>query len=298
MATDGTKIIDSDTAHDTYWGIMDLYDSEAELEMILEEFPLKQKQSDYFDAFDNEIYVTSCGLAYWEIGLMTPKRIEYIETIVSKDACVNEWKKSSEKEGKLRKTVLTRFLNKIRKENTKTRKPKKYRKISNFVFNENDILSFKLKDNTYRSLICMKIEQYRGNCNYWFVPTMYKSSEKPTEKSITEEMILGSTIGSGYDKETTRQQQPGVDVIWDYVGGNRKFFFGFVIDAVAHKDLLKFKGAFEKIGVVKIIEGLKRTGSFGYSENFERFEERYGDLDKQISIFGYKKYPIKIMIEK
>lgn len=27
MATDGVKIIDADTAHDTYWGIMDLYDS-------------------------------------------------------------------------------------------------------------------------------------------------------------------------------------------------------------------------------------------------------------------------------
>ena len=35
MATDGTKIIDGDTAHDTYWGIMDLYDSGAELKMIL-----------------------------------------------------------------------------------------------------------------------------------------------------------------------------------------------------------------------------------------------------------------------
>ncbi|WP_027419128.1 hypothetical protein [Crocinitomix catalasitica] len=296
MATDGTKIIDGDTAHDTYWGIMDLYDSEATSEMILNEFPIKQP--DYFDAFDNEIYVTSCGLAYWEIGLMTSERIEYIENVIAKNACIDEWRKLSEKEGKSRKSVLTRFLNKIKKENTKIRKPKKYRKISNFIFNENDILLFKLKDNSYRSLICIKIDQYRGNCNYWFVPTIYNSSEKPTEKSITKEMILGRTIGSGYDKETTRKEQPGVEIIWDYVGGNPKFLFGFVIDAVEHKDLLKFKDSFEKVGSVKIVEGLKKIGSFGYSENFERFEERYTDLDKQISIFGYKKYPIEIMIEK
>ncbi|MFD1014659.1 hypothetical protein [Winogradskyella rapida] len=296
MATDGTKIIDGDTAHDTYWGIMDLYDSEAELKMILNEFPLEQP--DYFDAFDNEIYVTSCGLAYWEIGLMTAERVEYIENVISKNACVNEWTKLSEKEGKSRKSVLTRFLNKIKKENGKIRKPKKYRKISNFLFSENDILSFKVKDNSYRSLICMKIDQYRGNCNYWFVPTIYKSSEKPTEKSIINEMILGRTIGSGYDKETTREQQPGIDIIWDYVGGNKKFFFGFVIDAVEHKDLLKFKDSFEKVGSVKIVEGLKKTGSFGYSDNFERFEDRYDDLDKEIKIFDYKKYPIEIMIEK
>ncbi len=277
MATDGTKIIDGNTAHDTYWGIMDLYDSGAESEMILNEFPLEQP--DYFDSFDNEIYVTSCGLAYWEIGLMTPKRVEYIENVISKNACVNEWTKLSEKEGKSRKSVLTRYLNKIKKENTKIRKPKKYRKISNFIFNENDILSFKLKDNSYRSLICLKTDQYRGNCNYWFVPTIYKSFEKPTEKLITKEMILGRTISSGYDKETTRKEQPGIEIIWDYVGENSKFFFGFVIDAVEHKDLLKFKNSFEKVGSVNIIDGLKKTGSFGYLESFERFEERYDDLD-------------------
>lgn len=34
MATDGIKIIDGDCAHDTYWGIMDLYDSGADLTTI------------------------------------------------------------------------------------------------------------------------------------------------------------------------------------------------------------------------------------------------------------------------
>ena len=34
MSTDGVKIIDGDTAHDTYWGIMDLYDSGADFNTI------------------------------------------------------------------------------------------------------------------------------------------------------------------------------------------------------------------------------------------------------------------------
>ena len=34
MATDGVKIIDGDTAHDTYWGIMDLYESAADFNTI------------------------------------------------------------------------------------------------------------------------------------------------------------------------------------------------------------------------------------------------------------------------
>lgn len=148
---------------------------------------------------------------------MTTEKIEYIENVVAKNACIEEWSKSLGKEGKSRKSVLKRFLDKIQKENTKIRKPKKYRKNSNFLFSENNILSFKVKNTSYRCLICIKIHQYRGNCNYWFVPTIYRNSEKPTEKSIINEMILRRTIGSGYDKETTRKQQPRIDIIWNYI---------------------------------------------------------------------------------
>jgi len=91
MATDGVKIIDGDRAHDTYWGIMDLYDSGVDFETIETEFSLIQ--SDFIDDFDNEIYVTSCALALWEIGRMTDERLAYVKTIIDKGACVNEWSK-------------------------------------------------------------------------------------------------------------------------------------------------------------------------------------------------------------
>jgi len=62
MATDGIKIIDGDRARDAYWGIMDLYDSGADFDVIEKEFPLNLP--DFIDEFDNEIYVTSCA---WRI---------------------------------------------------------------------------------------------------------------------------------------------------------------------------------------------------------------------------------------
>lgn len=40
MATDGVKIIDGDLARDTYDQIMDLYDSDADIEIIRKEVPL------------------------------------------------------------------------------------------------------------------------------------------------------------------------------------------------------------------------------------------------------------------
>lgn len=295
MATDGTKIIDGDRAHDTYWGIMDLYDSEASLQMIEAEFPLVPME--FFSDFDYEVYVTSCGLAYWEIGLMTPDRIKYITEVITKNACVEAWTELSDFDGTSRTRVLKNYIRKISARNVKVRKPKKYRKISNFVFNENEVLVFKLKDGSFRALICVKIDQYRGNCNYWFVPTTYQNAAKPNLELISKQNILGSKIGSGYHRNETRKIQPGIEVVWDYVGGKPNFMFGFVVDAVEHKDLLKFKHHFESIGRIGILEGLKKPGSFGYSLNFQRFEERYSDLEKEIKIFEYEKYPIALVTE-
>ncbi|QTE35557.1 hypothetical protein J3L18_20710 [Mucilaginibacter gossypii] len=62
MATDGVKIIDGDLAHDTYWGIMDLYDSKVDFELIKDKFPVMELS--HFDDYDNEIYITACALAY------------------------------------------------------------------------------------------------------------------------------------------------------------------------------------------------------------------------------------------
>ncbi len=296
MATDGTKIIDGDTAHDTYWGIMDLYDSGVNLELIVEEYPLVQ--SEYFDEFDHEIYVTSCGLAYWELGLMNPERLKYINEVISKDACVNEWLKYSGKEGKSRKNVLNRYLDKIRKSNEKVRKRKKYRKISNFIFNENSALTFKLSTGEFVVTICTKIVQYRGSCNYWLVPTTYKAQLKPIIEEIKSSEILGRTIGSGFSREQTKASQPGIENIWNYVGGRPNFCFGFAIHAIEHKDFLKIKDRFEKIGDLNLIDGLKEVGSLGYEDNYQRYNDIYSNLDENIRIFGYNKYPIEIVLNE
>lgn len=296
MATDGTKIIDGDTARDTYWGIMDLYDSGAELQMILNEFPLEQPE--YFDDFDNEIYVTSCGLAYWELGLMTPEGIDYIKEVISKDACVKEWTSYSEKEGKSRKSVLMSYLTKIEKTNEGIRKRKKYRKISNFIFSENSVLTFQLSNNEYAVTCCVKIDQYRGSCNYWLVPITFKSTSKPTMEQIMESEILGRTIGSGSSREQTKASQPGIEKIWYYVGGKPNFCFGFAIQGIEHKNLLRIKDKFEKIGELNIVDGLKEIGSLGYEDTYERYDVTYTELDNHIKVFGYQKYPIRIVINE
>ena len=68
MATDGIKIIDGDLAHDTYWGIMDLYDSNVDIATIKTEIPFARSRYGIEEDFYHEIFVTSYALAFWEIG--------------------------------------------------------------------------------------------------------------------------------------------------------------------------------------------------------------------------------------
>jgi hypothetical protein len=295
MSTDGVKIIDGDTAHDTYWGIMDLYDSGADFDTINKEFPLIQ--AEYIDDFDNEIYVTSCALALWEMGQLTQDKLAYVKTIIDKGACVKEWAENGETDGKARQKELAKFWKKISLTNTKVRARKKYRKITNFYFQPDDLLTFQLKDGNYRVVICATIDQYRGQCNYILVPTTYNSSKRPTVADLIDKEILGRQIGSGYDQQTTKEMQPGIERIWNLKGGNCNFFFGVIKLAIDHKDFINFKERFEKVGTLKIVEGLKETGSFGYAEIFERFETIFSDLENHIKIFQYNKYPVTTLCD-
>lgn len=296
MATNGVKIIDCDTAHDTYWGIMDLYDSGADFDSINKEFPLIQP--DNFDDFDNEIYVTSCALALWEMGQMTVDKLAYVKSIIDKGACVKVWTEEYDpKEGKARQKELDKFWKKISQTNTKVRARKKFRKITNFHFQPDDLLTFKLKDGNYRAVICASIDQYRGQCNYILVPTTYNSNKKPTVDDLKDKEIVGRQIGSGYDQQTTREMQPGIDRVWSLTGANSNFFFGVVQLAVNHKDFINFKNRFEKVGTLKIIEGLKKMGAFSHEEDFERFETIFGNLENHIKIFQQKKYPVTLLCD-
>src|SRR5688572_7610782 len=259
MATDGIKIVDGDTGHDTYWGIMDLYDSGADSEKIENEFPLVQ--SDYVDDFENEVYVTSCGLALWEIGLMTQDKVNYIQTVIDKGATVTEWSRENEKDGRARKRELEKYFQKISHVNNKVRPRKKYRKITHLHFQDNDILAFKVRDGKYRAVICFMVDQYRGQCNYNLVLTTYNSSIEPTADELLKAEILGIDITSGFSPSQTILQQPGIEKLWKFAGGINNHFFGLATTAVSHADFINFKGNFEVTGTIKIKEGLNRIGS-------------------------------------
>lgn len=248
MATDGPKIIDGDLAHDTYWAIMDMYDSGADTAAIAQKFPIEVEAHREHDDFEYEIYITVLALAFWEIGALNEALLDRVKHVIDQGVGVRFWtRECDEKEGKKRQRELDRLWGKISQPNTKIRKRKKYRTVTKLHFQEDDLLTFKLPDNNYCAVICARIEQYRGQCNYGLVATTYKSDRKPRPQDLDHYDIVGSWIGSGFDVPTMKQMQPGIERLWELFPDRANCFFGLSYDLVTHKDFYGFRDKFESV---------------------------------------------------
>ena len=245
MATDGVKIIDGDTAHDTYWGIMDLYDSGATSETIRLQIPFPQP--DYYDDFDYEIYTTAYALAMWEIGFIAKEIVEEVKIVIEKGACVKDWiEEHDTKSGKQRQKELEKLWNKITSENIKVRKRKKYKQIDKFIFDINDVLSFQFTDGNFYLIILLSIFQYRGECTYRFGRILFQSTNIPTEYEIKDSIIIGSSFGA----ETTE---------------------------IDHRDLINIKNKFTKVCNLPLLEECKdwwvsRSGATTFEDLVREFK--------------------------
>jgi hypothetical protein len=297
MATDGIKIIDGDLARDTYDQIMDLYDSDANIETIRKEVPFVKDDYGPDTDFYHEIFVTSYALAFWEIGEITDEILNEVKRVIDLKAGVKVWtQECDENEGKKRQKELDKLLKKIFEPNQKIRKRKKYKLIKNFYFQPDDVLAFQLSDKNYYAVICAKVTQQRGQCTYDLVATTYKGKTKPTIEDLKNCFIAGRKIGSGYDLKTTLSHQPNVDEIWRYTKQDN-FIFGLSYHLVTHRDIISFKDKFEIVCKLKIKESFKKDGGYGYESSFDRFENIFSDLDNHMKVFGEQKYPVTLLCE-
>jgi hypothetical protein len=112
MATDGVKIIDSDTAHNVYNGMYALYNNGATHEEMMEAFPFVQEVAG--DGFEHEQYITAWALAMWETGGLTPNHLQEVQRVVALGHGVRIWTEEVDaKAGAARKKELDKFLKKI-----------------------------------------------------------------------------------------------------------------------------------------------------------------------------------------
>jgi hypothetical protein len=307
MATDGVKIIDGDTAHDTYWGIMDLYDNGATVETIRTQIPFPQP--DFYDDFDYEIYTTVYALAFWEIGFITEEIIQEVKKVIERGACVKVWREEHDvKEGKARQKELDKLWIKINTSNNKIRKRKKYKKIEDFIFNVNDVLTFQLSDNNFYATVILDIRQHRGRCSYNFGKIIFKDTKQPTIKDIEKSKIIGRKIPSGFGMDMTKifsmgfeemQKQGGLEaIIKNEAERTGSFQIGMSMIGIEHKDLINISGRFKKIGNINLKEVCKQGGSMGGAINFNDLTSNFDDLDNYLKIFKDETFEIEQLIEK
>lgn len=297
MGVFGVKILDSDTALDVYEDILEAFDGGAELAAIEAEYPLAPPE-DYDDEVDAEMYTTACGLAYYELGLMTPERLAYIKTVLDKQASVQAFLEEDDAtDSKARQRVLDRYWAKISQPNTKVRKRKKYKKILNFHFKEDEVLVFKLNEN-YCAVICIDILQHKGSTSYSFVPTTYKSINKPTIADIQEEAVYGLIVKSGWTREQCLMAQPTVATIWEYLNVDYPSNYGNVVSSFTHKELSGFLHQFESLGKIPFKADVRNISGMQGGNDFEGFCAGFKRATREEPIGNWKPYnkiPIRLL---
>lgn len=285
MSTDGVKIIDGDTAHDTYWGIMDLYDDGASIETIKEQVPFPQ--SDYYDDFDYEIYTTAYALAAWEIGFITEEMVQEVKSVINKGACVKEWTESHGTEaGEARQKELNDLWNQITSPNPDTRKRKVYPLVTTFLFDINEVLAFKAAGSNYYITVVLDITQYRGNCTYRFGKILYDSETLPTIDAIKNSDIVGRKIPSGAGMDMTAifsmsieemQQQGGLEeILKQEAEKTGSFVIGMDAMGIEHSALGEIASQFIKIGHLHLNNTCKEVGSMGGFSTVEELAASFG----------------------
>ncbi|NTS42889.1 hypothetical protein HRG84_18520 [Flavisolibacter sp. BT320] len=158
--------------------------------------------------------------------------------------------------------------------------------------NQGDILTFKAADGKYKALLCTSTYKERSPQNFTFAALTYDRIEKPTIESIYESGFYG--IGnkkSDYFKYSDNELQR----MWTIHPEIKPYFLGSYRLTIWRKDFMKFRGNFELIGCLKVVDQVDKHGSGGMNAsdwNFlqEFFNEKFKSFlpDKGQTTFKVK----------
>jgi len=301
MATDGLKIIDSDVSHDTYTTIIGLFGSGLDKSAVLKQYPFKLhvygQDLDYY----HELFVTAYALAFWEIGWLDDEILTEVQKVIKNGATVSAWEEEyGISIAKKRQKILTQFLQKISKQNTRPRTIRKYKQTENAIFQKGDLIVYEQLNKIYTALLCVDTAIEKGKVWYTFTPTSYFNQAIPTIDEIIDFELYGVRIAVSGDRKSISESQNGVSALWDLypeelfpIPANSPFLIGLVQEFVQHKNIIQFKDKFHRTGTLKLKEQFNKQGSGSHIYNIEQF-----DRDQEYyQIMKYYKFPIRILCE-
>lgn len=240
MAIDGVKIIDSDSAYDIYNEIMDMYHYGETIDAIKAKISGWEKEFCSND-IEKEIYFTTYALAMWEIGALEESLLNKVREIVTKWASA-QWNKIEKDAREKRQKELEKLLLKIEKSNEKIKKRKNYKRITDLIFQPNDVLVFQFNKSEYGATMLIKTFENRGKLYYQFIEIIWRMKKKPTIEDIISSQVFVRK-GIGFCNAKT----------------------------ISHKDLLKCSNKFEKIENLEIRKEHQEVAILYYINTFEEF---------------------------
>ena len=259
MAIDGIKIIDSDLGYDIRNQIMQAYDYNENLTELLTTIEAWEAEvAD--DEIEHEIFITAYAQCLWEIGLLNEKWQQKAKQIVQRGASP-QWEKFAKNTQAKRQKSLEKFWEKISQPNPKPRKSKNYKRITDFIFEENEVVAVKLADGTFGFLILVDIDYENGQCYYGFAKINYVAEHIPTLDFLKRQYIPARK-GLGFDSPVL----------------------------IKHKDLGKLQSYFEPLGklIINSDPAIKRFGT--YRGNVRSYAELNDDW---VGDFDQKQYPLE-----
>ncbi|WP_126970954.1 hypothetical protein [Gynurincola endophyticus] len=285
MTTEGVKILENEIAEETYWAILDLYDSGNSFDQILQQKPFPS--AEITDAVEQENYISAYALAAWEIGMLNTSMLTKTREIIQAGAGVKDWTESfSDAMGKARQKELQKLLEKISVPNTKIRKPKKYKTVDKLLFKENDVISFHLPNKNSAAAVVLNIIQQRGICTYFLGKLVYNRPEPPTVDMIQQAQIVG-------DKGSSKS---GMLALSLFSTSEEDAPFGLYMISIDHKKFSKFAEQFKVIGNVLLQEQCKTASSVSTSNTFEDLLLKFNTPEQYYKVSRNKLYNIKELL--
>lgn len=297
MAIDGTKIIDSDLAHDIDSEFMELYDSGKDIDFIKNK--IEKWRACTFDDCEKEIFITTYALNLWKIGALTGEILQEVKEVIAKGSGVSMWREEGgEKDAAAREKELINLISKISIPKDRPQPRKKLKKAEDFVFQIDDAIIFKAENNIYYAAIMLNVFQHKGRCIYYFTPTTYKGTDKPTLENILNSELLGSKIPTGFTKAQVKQKQPNIEKFWEEDNTQMPFIVGLEHIGVNHKDLAKFSDKLEVIGKIAIEPGFKEGSLYDGASDFGAFSQHFVTQEQHLAIPAFKadKIPVKKLV--
>ncbi|MCW0461441.1 hypothetical protein NB717_002509 [Xanthomonas sacchari] len=294
MALDGVKILDGDLAHDAYAAVLAAVQAGQPGTAIRKAFPLLPRKK--FDDLDNELYLTSTALAYWESGLLSASDVADLETKV--------WSLFNEKdwvglfgasEGKKRKTQLQALFKKLGKPHA-VAEPKPIEGI----FREDQAYAFALGGGLFGAFLCVGIEYVGSKISRYSIVFFDYQGPLPRLDDLKNARLQGGFVASAGDRSFVARHQPGVERLWQFAGNETLGEFGLHQNTIRHTHLLDIgTEAFVELGRIQLQASLKAMKSSSVLEALEHFQE---DLEIALSAAAASRkeltfFPVSLLVD-